>query len=190
MSTASAPFTTAELLALPADGKEREIIRGELKEREMTRRNRLHAATEARIVHEIKNWLDQHPEIRADVLSGEAGSILAQEPDTTVGIDVAVFALDLLEHQSPDSSMVVGVPLLAIEILSPSDRHEETYEKIAECLRVGVQLVWEVDPDFQTVRVFRPKAEPVMFNRTQLLSGEDVLPGFQVSVAKLFPSWK
>jgi hypothetical protein len=44
MSTVST-MTTAQLLALPDDGVERELIRGELRERPTTRRNRLHAAS-------------------------------------------------------------------------------------------------------------------------------------------------
>lgn len=79
---------------------------------------------------------------------------------------------------------------MADEILSPHDKHEEVHEKIAEYLRVGVALVWEVDPDFQTVRVFRPEHEPIMFNRKQRIDGGEVLMGFEVAVATLFPAWK
>ena len=58
MSIGTPSMTTQELLALPENGMERELIRGELREREMTRRNRLHAATEAKIARVIGNWLD------------------------------------------------------------------------------------------------------------------------------------
>ncbi|MBI2480194.1 MAG: Uma2 family endonuclease [Planctomycetia bacterium] len=189
MSTVVPTMTTKELLALPEDGMERELIQGELREREMTRRNRLHAATESRIVRVLGNWLDQQHDFEGDVLSGEAGSILEQDPDTTVGIDVALFSLDVLRRQTDETRMVLGVPILAVEILSPNDKHEEIREKIVEYLRTGVKLVWEVDPDFQTVRVYRPDHEPVMFNRKQTLSAADVLPGFEAAVADLFPNW-
>ncbi|MEO8495695.1 MAG: Uma2 family endonuclease [Planctomycetota bacterium] len=189
MSIVTPSMTTPELLSLPEDGMERELIRGELRERAMTRRNRLHAATESRIVRVLGNWLDQQSEIEGDVLSGEAGSILQQDPDTTVGIDVALFSLDVLRRQTDETRLVVGVPILAVEILSPNDKHEEIREKIVEYLRTGVRLVWEVDPDFQTVRIYRRDQEPVMFNRKQLLSASDVLPGFEVAVADLFPNW-
>jgi len=85
--------------------------------------------------------------------------------------------------------MVLGVPVLAVEILSPSDSHEAIHEKVMEYLRTGVMMIWEIDPDFQTVRVHRPNHEPVMFSRSQKLSGDDVLPGFEVAVADLFPKW-
>ena len=189
MSTVSTLMTTDELLALPDDGMERELIRGQLREREMTRRNRFHAATESQVVYTLKFYLKHQADFEGDVLSGEAGAILAQNPDTTVGIDVALFSLDVLSRQSDATRMVAGVPILAVEILSPTDKHEDTHEKIMEYLRTGVKLVWEIDPDFQTVRVHRPGHEPVMFNRTQSLTGDDVLPGFQIAVADLFPAW-
>ena len=190
MSTVSSGITNAEFLAMPDDGVERELIRGVVREREMTQRNRYHAATESRIVRSIGQWIDENPECSLDVLSGEAGSILSREPDTTVGIDIAVFTLATLHDQSNETSMVDGVPVLAVEILSPSDRHEDVHEKIAEYLRVGVSLVWEVDPDFMTVRVHRPGADPTMVNRSQVLLGENVLPGFEVPVKDLFPDWQ
>ncbi len=189
MSTTSARMTTEELLALPEDGVERELIHGELRERAMTRRNRRHAATEAKISQLLSNWSDSKSENNYGVLSGEAGVILSHDPDTTVGIDVAVFSLDVLENQPSESSMVDGVPVLAVEILSPSDQQETIHEKVVEYLRAGVSLIWEIDPEFKTVRVHRPGMEPTMVNQTQPLTGEDVLPGFEVSVAELFPSW-
>lgn len=189
MSTVSTLMTTEQLLALPDDGKERELIRGELREREMTRRNKLHAATESQVVYHLQLYLNQQSAIDGDVLSGEAGTILAQDPDSTVGIDVALFTLDVLQQETDQTRMVLGVPVLAVEILSPSDSHEAIHEKVMEYLRTGVKMIWEIDPDFQTVRVHRPNHEPVMYSRSQKLSGDDVLPGFEVAVADLFPKW-
>ena len=126
-------------------------IHSHLKEREKTKRNRCHAATEAKIAAKLVHWIDANSGCKLHVLSGEAGCVLTQNPDTTVGIDVAVFSEDTLQSQTSDTTLVVGVPVLAVEILSPSDRHEDTRDKINEYLQVGVQLVWEVDPDFKTV---------------------------------------
>ena len=119
--------------------------------------------------------------------SGEVGCILAHDPDTTVWVDVAVFADEVIQAQTNETSLVDGIPVLAVEILSPSDRHDEVHEKIREYLRVGVVIVWEVDPDFKTIRVHRSDAEPVMFNREQTIDTEGVLPGFSVAVEEFFP---
>lgn len=182
--------TIEQLEAMPQDGIERDLIRGVLREQGMTRRNRRHAGTELRIGQALQNWLNSQAELSAEALSGEVGCVLQREPDSSVGIDVAVFATEVLESQTNESTMVVGIPLLAVEILSPHDKQEDIHQKIVEYLRVGVRLIWVVDPDFKTVRVYRNGAEPVMFNRTQQITGEDVLPGFEILVDQFFPAWK
>ena len=76
--------------------------------------------------------------------------------------------------------------MLAVEILSPSDKHEEIVERVREYLEAGVPLVWIVDPDFHTVLVHRPDGEPQLYNVRQELSGEPHLPGFRIPVARIF----
>jgi Uma2 family endonuclease len=89
-------------------------------------------------------------------------------------------------RQSGDTTLLEGAPLLAVEVLSPTDKQEEIDEKIDEYLACGVQIVWVVNPHHRTVLEFRPNAEPVLFNATQDLTAEPFLPGFKVPVAALF----
>lgn len=188
MSVIATPrlFTTADLLAIPDDGKERWLIRGMLREKPMTKRNRFHSGLEARIAQLIGNWLDACPEPRGNVFSGEVGCILRHDPETTVGIDIAYFSADVVNRQTEDTTLIDGVPVLMVEILSPSNIEEEINEKVNEYLKAGVALIWLVDPVFQTVQVIRPDAESIMFNTTQELSAEPHLPGFRVPMAKFF----
>jgi Uma2 family endonuclease len=187
MSSVLTPLMTAEqLLAMPDDGVDRELIRGQLREKPMTRRNRIHARAVTRIAHLFETWSERHTETRCEVYTGEVGCFLRRDPDTTVGIDVAVFAAEVVNRQTDETTMIEGVPLLAVEVLSPSDKHEEVREKVLEYLDTGVPLVWLVDPYFQTVQVHRPKALPEMFNREQTVSGGDVLPGLEIAVAEIF----
>jgi Uma2 family endonuclease len=179
-------MTTEQLLAMPEDGIDRDLIRGELREIPMTRRNRRHSRTEASIANALKNWLHSQPMPRGEVLSGEAGFRLRRDPDTTVGIDVAYISAEMAAA-TPDSAFLVeGPPVLAVEVLSPSDTHEDVSEKVTEYLEAGTNLVWVVDPAFRTVIVYEPRREPVLFNVTQALDGGSHLPGFHVQVAALF----
>ena len=102
------------------------------------------------------------------------------------GIDLAYVSAELAAATPEDVWLIDGAPTLAVEILSPSNTQEEVTEKVQEYLAVGVALVWVVDPVFRTVQVFRPDAEPELFNSRQELSGEPHLPGFRVAVARLF----
>ncbi len=180
-------MTLAEFLALPPDdGIERELIRGELKERPMTRRNRSHAKTEARIVRLLGTWLVALSEPRGEIYSGEVGCILHRDPPSNVGIDVAYFSAETVAAQSDASTMVDGAPLLAVEILSPSDKHEDIAEKIDAYLKAQVTSVWIVDPHFKTVTIHRGDTEPELFNIKQLISDQPGLPGLQLAVRDLF----
>lgn len=194
MSTAIPPtlMTAEELDAMPEDGIDRELIRGELRirgvagEDRMTRRNRFHAATEATLAKLLGNWLDQQPQPRGRVFSAEVGCILSRDPDTSVGIDVAYFSAASLEQQSDNTSMIEGPPVLAIEILSPSDKLEDVNEKVDEYLAAGVALVWVVDPHFHTVTVFQPDVEPQLFNKDQFLTAAPHLPSLSIAVRTIF----
>jgi len=188
MSTATAPalVTAEELLAMPENGVDRWLIRGKVKEKPMTVRNRFHSRAMVNIAAAIELWRRTQPEPRGSVLCGEAGIILRRSPDTTVGVDVVYISADLAGRMSKGTTLVDGVPTLAVEILSPSDTHEETHEKVQEYLRAGVALVWIVDPDDRTVRVYGQDSRPQLFNEDQELSGDPHLPGFRAAVRQLF----
>ncbi len=68
--THTSPMTVEEMLALPDDGMERELIRGELRQRPVTRRNRRHSSVEARVAKFLGIWIDAQPESPGEVVSG------------------------------------------------------------------------------------------------------------------------
>lgn len=186
MATGAAPMTTEELLALPDEGMERWLIAGELRERPMTVRNRFHSRAMTRVAKFLDNWLDEQPLPRGQVLGGEVGVRLRRDPDTTVGVDVVYVSADVVVRQTDETTLIDGVPTLAVEILSPNDTIEEIHEKITVCQSAGVPLVWVVHPYDRTVTVYRPDTEPDPLNFREELSGEPQLPGFRVPVARLF----
>lgn len=186
MATIVAPMTAEELDAMPDDGIDRELIRGELRETTMTRRNRLHTSSEARIAHELLKWLESQPRPNGNVHSGEVGCNLRRDPVTSVGIDVAYFSAETLNNQSGESTMIDGPPVLAVEILSPSDQQGDIDEKLAEYLDCGVSQVWIVNPTIRTVTIHRSDAPPRLVNEDDELDGEPHLPGFCVPVARFF----
>lgn len=188
MATAEATtlMTTEQLLALPDDGVERWLIRGQLREKPMTYRNRWHSRATTRVSKFLDNWLDRQPVPRGSVLSGEAGVRLTRDPDSTVGIDVVYVSAEVAARQPDDTTLIDGVPVLAVEILSPNTTLDELNEKIDEYLAAGVPLVWIVDPRRRTVTIYRPDQEPEFVNALQELTGDPHLPGFRVPVAELF----
>ena len=182
-------ITLEEFLALPDDGVYREVRRGILREyrgENVTRRNKHHAKVEARIAKLLGNWLDRQPPKTGEVHSGEIGCIIQQDPLITVGIDVAYFDYDVANDDSRGTSFIDGPPILAVEILSPSDTIEDITEKVEDYLAAGVALVWIVSPKFRTVEVHRPDADPQLFNVQQTLTADRALPGFSTPVRTIF----
>ena len=180
-------MTTDDLLAMPDnDGIDRWLIAGELRERPMTTRNRFHSRAMTRVARFLDIWADAQPEPRGEVLTGDAGVRLAADPDTAFGVDVVYVAAEVMARQTADSTIVVGVPVLAVEILSPSSPQEDADDKIEAYLTAGVGAVWELYPRRRTVTVHRPGHNPTTFGPAGDLTGDPVLPGFRVPVAALF----
>ena len=181
-------MTLEEFRALPDDGMERMLIDGILWEKEMTRRNRFHGSSESRIARVLANWALSLPEPRPEVASGEIGFVLSSSPDrsVTVGIDVAVISAELADSEGDESWLYEGIPLLAVEILSPSDTIKEVSAKLKTYRECGVPIVWIVDTDLRTVTEHRPDREPKLFTKADTLAAEPHLPGFTCRVAEFF----
>lgn len=177
-------MSTEEFLQLPDDGIERVLIRGQVVEWGVTIRNKFHSRCLVRLAAVIETWA----EARADlaVLGGEAGFQLQRDPDTNVGIDLAIVPASLVDAPGSDSTIVQGIPLVAIEILSPSDTQGRIREKTQLYLRSGVQAVWLVDPEERTIRIHRASRPPEQFNESEAIVELPELPGLQVNLARLF----
>ncbi|HET6572713.1 MAG TPA: Uma2 family endonuclease [Fimbriiglobus sp.] len=187
MPTATAPMTTAEYLALPPDDRvDRLLIAGELREYPMPERNRFHSRAMTRVAKFLDNWLDGQPEPRGQILTGDAGVRLGADPDTAFGVDVTYISAEVMAAQTEDWTTVVGVPVLAVEIVSPGEVRQRGDDKIDAYLAAGVRQVWVLDPHRRTATVYRPGVEPELFNARQELAGGADLPGFRVAVASLF----
>jgi Uma2 family endonuclease len=187
MSTvAPSVLTTEEMLAMPENGVDRELIRGQLREKPMIKRDRWHSRSMSRLGYLFENWLGRQPEPRGQIVVGEAGFRLRRNPDTSVGINLAYVSAEVIANTPEKTVFFEGAPTLAVEIFSPSDRHEEIAEKVRVYLEAGVAIVWLVDPEFRTVLVHRPDAAPELFNVRQEIAAEPSLPGFRIAVADIF----
>jgi len=61
----------------------------------------------------------------------------------------------------------------------------EVDEKIADWLKAGTQLVWVIDPDRRQARMHRANGTVSVIIESEDLDGEEVLPGFSSTLARL-----
>jgi Uma2 family endonuclease len=77
-------------------------------------------------------------------------------------------------------------PDFVIELRSASDSLATLQAKMQEYQSNGVRLGWLINPQEQQVEIYR-EAEPAeILQSPQQLSGEEVLPGFVLSLARIF----
>ena len=180
-------MTLAEFHALPDDpALDRELIRGELWEHPMSKRNRRHAEVEARVASVFDQWIQEDPDARGRVFSGEAG-VDFEQFSSGVGIDVTYFDKPSIDRQNDEDAFLTGPPTLAVEIVSPSDRFDRLWAKVDDYLLAGTPWVWIIDPHFRTVLTLRPGTEPALAAGEAPLRCEPEMPGFAAAAVSLFP---
>ena len=104
--------------------------------------------------------------------------------------DVAYMRLARLPDPPPEA-YVPEMPDLAVEILSPSDTITKARRKAEIYLQNGTTLVWLVQSKRQGVEVCRLVADSgpqlKFAGQSESLSGEGILPGFELEIDLLFP---
>lgn len=182
MSTAEAiRYTPEDLLTMP-DNKQYELVNGQLVERSMGSES---------------DWvgLEINVRLREFVRANKLGFIFGP----TSGYQC--FRHDRKQVRKPDGSFIAAgrlpgdrvpkghiriVPDLALEVVSPKDSYSTVDTKIHEYLDAGVRLVWVINPDTRTVKVYRQDdRRPVELTDGDQLDGADVLPGFRCAVTDI-----
>ncbi|WP_204150618.1 Uma2 family endonuclease [Leptolyngbya sp. CCY15150] len=77
-------------------------------------------------------------------------------------------------------------PDFALELASPSDNLATLRAKMQEYLDSGLRLGWLINPQDQQVEIYRPQQPPDWVATPSTLSGETVLPGFELNLAWLW----
>ena len=67
----------------------------------------------------------------------------------------------------------------------PDDRPGETLGKVGDWLQTGTRLVWVIDPERRTARIYRADGSQTSVTEAVELSGEEVLPGFACPLSSL-----
>jgi Uma2 family endonuclease len=78
---------------------------------------------------------------------------------------------------------------LAIEILSPGQTAGEVCLKLRFAIKHGLRLGWLIHPVKKQVYILRPRRRVEIIRLGSILTGEDVLPGYTLSLDQLF-SWQ
>lgn len=175
-------ITAAELLRMPADGYRYELVKGEL--RQMSPPGSEHGID----AMNFGGLLFYHVKTQrlGKVFAAETGFLIATNPDTVRGADVAFVCQARIAEIGIPKGYWPGAPDLAAEVISPNDTYNEVEEKVLEWLDAGSRMVVVINPRKKTVSVYRSLTEVTILKASDTFSGNDVVPGFSCPVAEIF----
>ncbi len=186
MSTAVATetrrYTPEDLLAMP-DGKNYELVDGQLVERGM-------GAESSLVGGKLFSRLDRFCEDRdlGIVWPADNGyECFPHAPGLVRRPDVSFVRRGRLPGDVSPDGWVKIPPDLAVEVVSPNDSAEQLEEKLEDYQKAGVPLLWVIYPKARKARVFRLAGPPAELEEDDVLSGEDVIPGFRCPLGEILP---
>ncbi len=182
MSAITRLMTAEDLWVLPSNDQRHELVRGEL--RTMAPAGFNHGV----VINQLAFLLTQH--VKANrlgrVTGAETGFVLSRNPDTVRGPDIGFVSMERVKVAGRPEKFWEGAPDLAVEIVSPSDTVDEVEGKVDDYLAAGTPLVWVVSPRRKTVTTYRANRKPHVVAEGDMLSGEEVVAGFEIPVVAIF----
>jgi Uma2 family endonuclease len=183
VQTPSKPITLEEFLKLPETKPASEYIEGKIIQKPMPQGK--HSAIQGEFVPVINSVVKPQriarafPELRCTF--GSRSTV----PDITVFI----WSRIPRDENGEIANTFLIAPDWTIEILSPDQSQTKVTKNILHCLKHGTQMGWLIDPDEQTVFVYRPQQETEVFDEPDALIP---VPSFaselQLTIQDLF-SW-
>ena len=162
----------------PEDHYKYEWIDGNLEKTEYMMKN-----TELFIVKNIQQQFEKTD-------AKKKGGLLAAETivklsETIVRIpDLAYFSEKQIVDAYKENAQ--PIPIFIIEIISPNEKGTKIERKALEYFEAGVQVIWQVYPELEMVKVLTsPKLVKVCFEK-DVCSTRPAVPGLEITVKELF----
>lgn len=102
--------------------------------------------------------------------------------------DVAWIRQDRWDTLTPQQKEIFPpiAPDFVLELMSPSDRLTVAQAKLQEYVDNGVRLGWLIDRQSRRVEIYRTGRSPEPLSSPATLTGEDVLPGFDLEMESVW----
>jgi Uma2 family endonuclease len=157
-----------------------ELVEGTLVEKVMGFEE---SAIAAFLIELIGSYARQHD---LGFVVGEAG-LLRLTPDLIRIPDVSFISWQSLPSRKiPAVRFLEQAPDLAVEVISPGNTKLEMDTKLHDYFEHGSRLVWYVYPQTREVHVFVAPTDSMVMRGEEVLSGGEVLHGFELPVKDMF----
>ena len=135
----------------------------------------------SRLIAFLFAWIN--PRRLGRVFDSAGGFIM---PDTNVKAPDVSFVRAARLRQSPRYFGEL-VPDLVVEIKSQSDRIKPIETKVLKFIELGAIVGIMIDPDEETVTIYRSTGEPTVLGNGDILTLAELFPGWELPVSELWP---
>ncbi len=135
----------------------------------------------SRLIAFLFAWIN--PRRLGRVFDSAGGFIM---PDTNVKAPDVSFVRAARLRQSPRYFGEL-VPDLVVEIKSQSDCIKLIETKVLKFIELGATVGILIDPDEETVTIYRSTGEPTVLGNGDLLTVAELFPGWELPVSELWP---
>ena len=182
MTTATTLLTADDFLAMPDDGKNYELVKGELVE--MPSPGFMHEFVVAQFIANFHLFVRPR---NLGIVIGGAGIYIEQDPDTVRAPDCAFISHQRITMPVPDRGYVFGlIPDLVVEVISPDYPAAEAEARARMWLAAGVRLALLAYIGTREIISHGDDGTSQRFGINDTLTCEPVLPGFACPVAEIF----
>jgi Uma2 family endonuclease len=175
-------LTASEFLTHPAANQPSELVRGRI--RLMSPASGARGAIAGVLFAALDAFVEAHG--AGMCFPDNTGFLLPGLGDTVRSPDVAFVSAARLPKEGIGPGWIPLAPDLVVKILSPGETPAELEDKLADYRTSGTQLIWIVDPRGRTVSVQAVGEAERQLAESEILDGGDVLPGFELPIARLF----
>jgi len=133
---------------------------------------------------QLDRWYENHEQL-GEAFDSSTGFIL---PNGAIrSPDASWVSRNRWEALTPEDKTTFPkiCPDFVVELRSLSDRLRPIQDKMKEYLDNGARLGWLIDPQQQRVEIYRQGEEKEILENPTELSGEDVLPGFVLTLSRI-----
>ena len=174
--------TPDQFLHHPAANDRTELVRGHIQV--MTPASAAHGLVSGTMFHLLAAHVRHHK--LGACFADSTGYTLPNLPNTVRAPDASLVRRERLPANGVGTDFLEMAPDLAVEGLSPSESRAEVASKVEDYRVAGTPLIWLIDPATRTVTVICTAEADVTLGAGQVLTGGNVLPGFNCEVRELF----
>jgi Uma2 family endonuclease len=178
-SVLATPLTLPEFLALPPTETAQELVSGQAIAKMSPKY--LHALLQTRLLLSLYPYVKD----QGRLLTEWAVILKCQGQDWVPVPDLLYISFERLPPYWQENQACPAIPELVIEIVSPGQSLVTMGQKARDYLEVGIDRVWLVDPEAQTVTVFAADVDPQTYGKGRCLT-DSGLPNLKLDLTQIF----